>query len=191
VKVRVSRSSGFTTLEILVTLIVIGMVYAAVASGLRLVMQARAKQAALLVDSRGLVVGWQLARSVLAGMDPGSRSRPGVFVAAGDRLAFTTVLPGVPRQLVDATLLVDGDHRLVLRWVQRAAGNLGGQRILAEGVAALAIGYRGAGTIGAWVSSWHDRRLPALVRLSVAWTDHTRRPWPPVIAGPVLTTPRD
>lgn len=182
--------SGFTLLEVLVAVAVAGLVYAAVASGLRLATQVRAKQAALRKDSWALADGWQAARRVLAAMDPGSSARPGMFTASANRVTFTAVLPDGPGQLVDASLRVDDSNRLVLHWTPRGSGGAGGERTLAGGVAALALGYRAAGAMGAWQPDWNGPGLPGLVRLSVAWTDHARRPWPPIIAGPKFTVPR-
>ena len=105
-------------------------------------------------------------------------------------LAMTAALPAALGQMVDAALLVDARHRLVLRWSGHATRGAGGERVLAEGVAALVVGYRAAGAAGAWQPDWNGPGLPGLVRLSVVWTDHARRPWPPIIAGPTLTFPR-
>jgi prepilin-type N-terminal cleavage/methylation domain-containing protein len=186
----VHRNSGFTLLEVLVALTVAGLIYATIVLGLRLGMQAQAKQAALRADSWALADGWETARRALAGMDPGSLSRPAVFEAAGNQVAFTAALPAALGQMVDAALLVDVRHRLVLRWSGHATRGAGGERVLAEGVAALVVGYRAAGAAGAWQPDWNGPGLPGLVRLSVVWTDHARRPWPPIIAGPTLTFPR-
>jgi prepilin-type N-terminal cleavage/methylation domain-containing protein len=178
---------GFTLPEVLVTLVVVGLVYWTVAVGLRLGMRVHEKQHALGLDSWSLADGWQAARRALAGLDPGSHSRPGMFEAFGDRLAFTTVLPGVRQSPVDAALLVDERHRLVLRW---AGGATSSERVLAEGVAGVAFAYRGS-PVSPWASGWSGSRLPGLVRLSVTWTDPARRPWPAIIVRPALIVPRD
>jgi prepilin-type N-terminal cleavage/methylation domain-containing protein len=228
--------SGFTLLEVLVALAVAGLVYAAVASGLRLAIQVRSKQAALRKDSWALADGWQAARRALAAMDPGSSAWPGVVAASTNRVTFTAALPEAAAQLVDASLRVDDRHRLLLLWAPRDArgaspggagpggagpggagpggagpggagpggagpggagpggaspGGASEQRVLADGVAALTIGYRATGAAGAWQPDWNGPGLPGLVRLSVTWTDHARRPWPPIIAGPKFTVPRD
>lgn len=185
------RNSGFTLLEVLVALAVAGLIYATIALGLRYGMQAQGKQAALRADSWALADGWETARRALAGMDPGSLSRPAVFEAGGNHVAFTAVLPIAPEKLVDAALLVDSRHRLVLRWSGHGTRGGEGERVLASGVAALTVGYRAAGAAGAWQPDWNGPGLPGLVRLSVVWTDHARRPWPPIIAGPILGFPRD
>ena len=114
-----------------------------------------------------------------------------MFAASGDGVAFTTILPDGSGQQVDASLQVDDKHRLVLVWTSRAARSGGGRRVLAEGVATLALEYRASGTTDAWQPSWNGPGLPGLVRLSVAWTDHARRRWPPIIVAPTLNFPRD
>lgn len=191
---------GFTLLEMLVAVAVIGLVYAAFAQGLRLGLQTGTRQAVLRADSRGLADGWQVARQALAGMDPGSRARPAVLQARPQRLVFRTMLvwqPGAGQEgqgaPVDAALLLDGRHRLVLRWTRPgtplSADTPLSQRVLAEGVATLSFAYRRTGATGAWQDSWDGPDLPGLVRLRVAWSDPVRRPWPPVIAAPAATGP--
>lgn len=192
-------AAGFTLLEILAALVVLGLLMAglsqAVGFGLRLLEQDRAGAGGLgeleAVD--------RLVRRLIEHTDPGSARDAVAFVGAPQVVAFRTDLGAAAAALAtreaDVRLSVEGG-RLLLRWVPYLhAANLIAppqprDTELLRGLARLEIAYwdRGGnqGTPPGWQGEWRERAdLPALVRVRFVFPAGTARRWPDIVAAPM------
>lgn len=134
----------------------------------------------------------QALRRMIAQADPGVYPDPATLRGTTDALDMTTELPGSeggPPQRADAVLsVVNG--RLVLRWKLHRHAELFGAgpawttAILSEGVGRVEFAYQG-GRSSVWAGTWSGDRLPALVRVSIVFVEHSGKRWPPIIVAPL------
>ncbi len=190
------RDSGFTLMETLVALVVLGFIVAGLAQGLRFGLAAWDRQA-LVIDRDGALDSTdRTLRRLLAGMAPGNDQQHPAIVGTNGRLAFTSTLPqgapAAPLLLSDMALSVDAAHRLVLRWVPHlhvrlAASPAPREVVLLPGVASLDFSYYGSAADGqsaGWTDSWDDNQPPMLVRIHIGFVGG-RPHWPDVIVAPM------
>ena len=94
---------------------------------------------------------------------------------------------------IQATLLVDVDHRLMLHWQPAArATRLRGppeptDTELLRGVSRMELAFWRPGS--GWVSAWRAPDLPTLVRISLRFPAGDARHWPDIVAAPLLDPP--
>jgi general secretion pathway protein J len=189
---RVPSSAGFTLLEILVALVVFGFVMVGLNQGVQFGLHARSVQARTIDARSTLETTDRVLRNLIEQMDPGSTDRPMMVAGAEHNLAFTTILPNGATELnaqpIDAALLVDGAHRLLLRWTPRLhAVRLGppprpmDSEIL-SGVDHIDFAYwQPAG----WAEHWSSSTLPRLVRIRIVFAKGDQRHWPEIIVTPM------
>ena len=207
-----SRPDGFTLLEILVALAVFGFVLSGLAQGVRYGLRAQKAQAGISGGYGDLDAVGRALRHMIEVMDPGDGVDPAPIAASHDRLEFVTTLPNStgpnstgpnnagpdsagapPAQPVEATLLLDQAHRLVLRWRPHLhAERLGPPPApiateLLHDVARVEISFWRPAS--GWVSVWHYAGLPALVRIRLAFPPGDPRHWPDLVAAPLLNPP--
>ena len=189
--------NGFTLLEVLVALAVFGLLLAGLTQGVQYRLRAWQSQAAI-----GGRIGDQDAvdralRRMIEVMDPGDGTDAAPVSAGPGRLEFITTLPnGVgidPPRRIEAALLVDPAHRLVLRWrpylhARRLRPSPPPvETVLLEGVSQLDLSFwRQA---GGWIGSWRSPDLPALVRVRLVFPAGDRRHWPDIVVAPALGPP--
>lgn len=186
-------AAGFTLLEILVALVVLGFLLAGLAQGTRFGLRAWDMQGRM-VDARGeLDAVDRTLRGLIAQANPGSSEVPTPLTGTARAIVFTSDLPqALAGQRADMSLTVDGAHRLLLRWTpHRHVRQLGPpptpqQTELLRGVARLEIGYWAAGGVGGWAAAWSATALPALVRIRIVFEDGDPRHWPDIVAGTML-----
>lgn len=189
--------AGFTLLELLVALAVLGLLVTGLAEGVRF------GAVAWQVAQRGGTGATELEpadralRRLIAEADPAGG--PQGFTGFAHTLAFATRLPaalaaGAPPE-VEVGLGVDARHRLVLRWTAApharplAPRPVPRETVLAEHVAALDLAYaRPPAEGGGWVASWSAARPPLLVRLALRFAEGDARHWPDIIAAPRRAT---
>jgi general secretion pathway protein J len=98
-----------------------------------------------------------------------------------------------PAQPVEATLLLDQAHRLVLRWrTHLHAERLGPPPTpiateLLHDVARVEISFWRPSS--GWVTVWRYAGLPALVRIRLTFPPGDPRHWPDLVAAPLLNPP--
>ncbi len=179
---------GFTLLEVLVTLALVGLLAGSLQQGMQALLRGYHSQTRALSVAHGTAAAEQVLRGLIAQARAGTfTGQPPDFSGTTDRLSFTTELPdpaGFPRG-ADVTLLVDPSHRLALRWLAHypawtGPARLPAEAVLLEDVATLELGYwqpARSETGGAWVSPWPERFPPRLVRLRISFPHASgRRP---------------
>ncbi len=202
------RDSGFTLLELLVAMTLLGLVMAMVFGGLRLGVRVWETGEVRAERRAGIAMAQRLIRDVLGRSHPMIRSnRRNVhkvaFDGRGDRLELASLMPaylgpgGFNHVILDVT--GDGDSlRLALRFAPveqngdasealRGADDAA-ETVLVDGVASAAFsdyGSRRPREEPAWRDDWRDAEiLPRLVRLRIVFADGDRRHWPDLFVAP-------
>ena len=185
IKTSIKRDAGFTLLELLVGLIVLGFILAGLSNSIRYEMRAGARQNSQS-DGRSELDGLdRLLRSLIEQADPGSAYRSASMQGRAGMLAFTSELPiaaGVERH-ANIAIEVDAEHRLVLHWSAHRHVIQDGPDIeehdseLLRGVSELQIWYWREG----WQTQWVEADLPVLVRFRISFWPGDPRHWPEMI----------
>ncbi len=185
---------GFTLLEILVVLAVCGLLFAGLAQTLGFTLRAWGTQKAMIERDGDLDAVDRTLRGLIVRMELGDpRSETAPVVGNARSMLFLTELPigsgALATRQVDAALRVDGDHRLILRWVPHYRTLLGVPRVtdteLLHNVDHIELSYwpRQDGT--RWQPGWDARDLPALVRIRIVFRQGDPRQWPDIVAAPM------
>jgi general secretion pathway protein J len=190
------HDGGFTLIETLVALVVLGFVVIGLAQGLRFGMSVWDRQVRTTGRDSALDSTDRTLRVLIAGIAPGDNPhQPNINGNVG-QLVFTTELPeNAPSpltRLADVALFVDANHRLVLRWtphlhVLRLRPATSIQSVLLPGVKQVSFAYYAAasraGPAG-WRQAWVDVRPPEVVRVHFV-LDNPSAHWPDIIAVPM------
>ena len=185
------KQAGFTLLELIVGLVVLGFILAGLSQGVRFGLRASETQSRL-VDSRSELDAVDRAlRRLLVDADPGTSHDPPTLQGGPARIVFVSTLPaavaGRPGEQADIALAVDGGHRLVLRWsphlhAQRTAPPPPpGEAELLRGVDHIELAY----WMNGWQSGWTAANLPALIRLRITFSPDDPRRWPDLVVAPL------
>jgi general secretion pathway protein J len=188
--------SGFTLLELIVALVVLGFVLAAIAGGFEFGLRAETMQSRRIAAHADLGATDRILRRLVAEMDPGTNSEPPQLTAGPSTLSFVSDLGRAAAGLgedgsAQVGLGVDAGHHLVLRWSPaihgirltppppvRTAVLLGE----VERVEFAFWGRNPEGGAGVWLSGWTERALPPLVRIRLRFAPGSGRSWPDIIA---------
>jgi general secretion pathway protein J len=192
---RGGREGGFTLLEILVAIVVLGFLLAGLSQGVRFGIQAWGMQTRRIAQQADMDTTLRTLRRLIAEADPGDANETTTLKGGPHTMAWRSRLPlaaelaGGPN--ADLALGVDGRKRLVLRAEPHPhAQRLGPpppplETVLAEGVDHIDLAYfRAGGKNSGWQSSWLDDDMPALVRLRVVFAKNSARHWPDMVAAP-------
>lgn len=209
-RARSAGAHGFTLVELLVALTLLGLLMVALFGGLQLGARAWETTGERLDDSARLQLVQDFLRTRMSQAYPleiaGEAGAPGLaFSGAPDRLAFVTVLPQhlAPGLHLLTLALVERDDRvhLLLTWrplapedeaeIEAEGEAAAGERILLRDVTGLELAYfgaPGARAPPAWYSFWDAAvlRLPELIRLRVTFPAGDRRHWPDLVVRPML-----
>jgi len=192
-----SRGDGFTLLDLLVVLVVLGLIIAGLAQGVHFGLTAwnigyHTTDAHADFDAVDRTL-----RRLIENMDPGNDTDPAPFTASQEGFALIAALPDPAAfgsaQRVEATLAVARDHRLVLRWrpylhVSRLRpAQPATETELLRNVQRIDVTFWRAG--GGWTQVWRSPDLPALVRIHLILRPGDPRHWPDIVAAPVLDRP--
>jgi general secretion pathway protein J len=202
---RDARAAGFTLVELLIALTLVGLLTTLVYGGLRLAAEAWSRVDRRTNDAADLRVVADVLRHALsaaypayASADPNDRSI--AFDGKADSVALVAPLPqaiaaGVPAQL---RFFVAGDDRprsLFMGWrfdlpVADRDGPLPENRlVLLDHVRAIRFAYFGAAAAGDaphWQPSWRARdRLPDLIRIRIERDRASLPDWPGLTAEPM------
>ena len=186
---RAARDAGFTLVELLAALVVLGLVMAVLGGGLRFGLAATRLAGGAPAD--GLLAADRALRGLIERADPGTFPEPATLRGTADALRLTTELPrgAGPARRADVEIAASAG-RLVLRWrPHRHAQALGPgptwrEEVLADAVDHVAFAYYGDPAHG-WSPAWTGDRLPALVRIELGFAAGSGLRWPPLIAAPL------
>jgi general secretion pathway protein J len=196
---------GFTLLEILVAVTLLGLLMAALFGGVRLGVRAwEASETRLDADARLTAVQDFLRERLTEAYLPetsvaGVEAGPG-FQGEPDRLSFVTLMPehlgaGFDRMLLALTAASDGSDLSVEWWPAElgedpaAARDALRSRVLLAHVAELRLAYFGTPEPDrppAWSEVWSQPLLPLLVRVQLRFADQDGRRWPDLIVRPMI-----
>lgn len=190
---------GFTLLELLIAMSLLGLIFAALTGGLRFGTVAWQTTAERLAQSDDLQLVYRtLRRQISTSLDaPGgllSDRQEGSFDGRRDRLSFIGTAPAqaMTPGLFHLTLVLApdaGGQALALRWqrLEKTTANAGADNLepLLRGLRSIQFSYFGepeGGGTARWVDEWRDNKLPPrLVRIIVDFVDRGRTPWPAII----------
>ncbi|HEY4943388.1 MAG TPA: prepilin-type N-terminal cleavage/methylation domain-containing protein [Rhizomicrobium sp.] len=188
--------SGFTLLELLVSMTLLGLLFVLLFGGLRFGMRAweRGTTTTDAVDS--VRVAQDLLRREIERACPrrgaaNPQDTPRVeFTGAASQLRFLAPAPGAAggQRCMPMTLAAQPDGKL-----QRLTLALGVNREgadLLHGAQSVELSYLAAG--GVWQSGWRGQAdLPALVRLRVTFAKGDARQWPELFIAPRISAEAD
>ena len=195
------EQTGFTLLEILVVLIVLGFLLVGLTRGVRTGLTLWDAQTRRIGETAELDAEARVLRMILSAIwipppriiDPEAAHAP---EAAGqpDRLTFIGYLPtglGTTRR-ANITLELR-DQRFVLRWtphrheLSTAPAPEPIETELIRGVERLDFAYWGspaASQPAGWQTQWDNYNVPELIRIRLSFAKGDRRRWPDLIAAP-------
>ncbi len=187
-------ANGFTLLEVLVALALLGLLLLGLAQGTSFGLRAFDQQRRMIDRRADLDAVYRTLRNLIEHARPGSDWEPLLFFGTAHSAVFTSVVPlptvGAANSRADVELAVDGAHRLLLIWTPHLHATRIGPAPAAvttsvlQGVARLDLNYWPAKG-GGWTSVWHDPMPPRLVRIRIVFAEGDRG-WPDLVAAPML-----
>jgi general secretion pathway protein J len=189
---------GFSLLELLVCLVVLGSLLVALTQGLQVGLRAWVVEGRISGSGTDLALIDHTLRLLLARALPAERTDRTANLIGDERVvSFVTALPAgaamLPTPEVDATLLVADRHRLEIRWLPHYRNWIVPRPsptviTLLDEVDHLELSYwpSGSGPQGGhWLAVWDDRVLPQLVRIRIVFTGAAARHWPDIVIAPM------
>ena len=202
---RLGQQSGFTLLELLVALVVLGFLVVGLTQGIRTGLAMWGAQTRRLSETAELDAGARVLRMLLTNMTALSPGNVGTGAAtpnaatsnigaSSDKLTFVGDLPtglGTTRR-ANITLELN-QERLVLRWTPRRHERTTApepepiETELIRGVERLEFAYWGAASPdqpASWQDQWGSPQFPELIRVRLTFSKGHRRRWPNLIVAP-------
>ncbi len=185
--------AGFTLLELLVAVFVMGVILTLLTQGVQFGLRATQLQTGVRDRTGDLEVADHALRRMITLADPGVYPEPATLRGTAQAMSFTTELPiygGGQMQWADVALSAETGH-LLLRWTPHRHVEPFGSRpawqdvVMLERVQRIELAYRAPGASSAWSRTWSADRLPALVRIDVVFADGSGRHWPPLLVAPI------
>lgn len=196
------RQGGFTLLETLVVVIVLGLLMVGLTQGVRTALALWNAQQRRVGETAELDAGARILRTLLSDIAIPSAAGGGGAEAAvavkGDagRLSFVGDLPtGLGNTRRADIVITLHEHALVLSWMpHRHETPLGPpskptDTELVGGVDRLEFAYWGPaapGEAAAWLAQWDAPAPPQLIRVRLVFAKGDRRRWPDLIAAPTM-----
>ena len=207
------RQRGFTLIEILIAMTLLGLLMAMLFGGLRLGTRAweasdvRSADLARLEAVQGFIRRALTGAYPLAGTGDDDAKRKITFTGGAEAVAFTALMPahfGVGGFYTITLAVEDGvdDKRLVFRRQLYRSGDEGAsppagadeekEKVLLDGISKAEFSYFGIADTDetpSWQDQWRDQKsLPDLVRFSVSFADKDKRAWPDLVVAPRIST---
>jgi general secretion pathway protein J len=191
-----SLAGGFTLLEILVALAVMGLLLVGLLQGSRFVLFSWETHIRLVERNADLDAVDRTLRGLIEHARPGSEWEPLIFAGTAHAVTFISILPtpvaGLQMRRADVELVVDAAHRLLLLSTPHLHATRIGQppqplvTEILQGVERLELSYWPATEGEGWTQIWHDSAPPRLVRIRIVFSDPGHPPWPDILAAPML-----
>jgi general secretion pathway protein J len=191
--------TGFTLLEVLAALVVLGLVLAALSSGIQFGQQALRTQARDTGVENQIGPVDETLRSLIERAWPDGGGANAKFLGTARTLSFRTVMPEglatIRIRDADVTIGVDTTHRLFLAWLPWYRNWIvpmpRPERIdLLSNVDHIEFSYWDPSLHlppGGWVSAWVGTTVPKLLRVRLVFTKDAGLRWPDII----VVTARD
>ena len=189
---------GFTLMEVLAALVVLGLLLAGLAQGVQFGLRAWDLQARDVAWRNDIEATDRAIRLLIRRIRSGAEARDRPAVVGGPQSCeLITMLPphaADPAGPVVARLEVDAAHRLVLRWLPAPHVTWFGpppqrrEAVLLDRVERVEFAYwrEQAGGGGGWQRNWDEPEPPSLVRLRIVFPRGDTRRWPDIVAAPRL-----
>ena len=196
---------GFTLIEILVAVTLLGLLMAALFGGVRLGVRAWEASGTRLDDSARLTavqdfLRERLTQAHLSEATVATIETRRAFRGEPDRLSFVTLMPehlgaGFERMVLALSAADDGADLSVEWWPADLGDDPGAardavrSRVLLAHVAELRLAYFGqleARQPPTWSETWTQPNLPLLVRVQLGFPDRDGRSWPDLIVRPMI-----
>jgi general secretion pathway protein J len=189
--------AGFTLLELMVALVVLGFLMVGLTEGSRFGFRAWKHQSDMIADHDQMDAIDRTLRQLLTQVQMRPATEPG-------ELAFTGTLPAavaLGTRRADMSLLVDKDHQLVLQWTPHrheipfSGPPLPTTTILLRDVGRMDVGYwhggdpSNAGDQSGWNDQANANETPKLIKLTIQFPPGDRRNWPPIVISPAAMGP--
>ncbi len=209
------RQRGFTLIEILIAMTLLGLLMVMLFGGLRLGTRAweasdvRSAELARLEAVHGFIRRALTGAYPLLGPADDDAKRKIAFTGGAEAITFTALMPahfGVGGFYTITLAVEDGaeDKRLIFRRQLYRSGDEGApppaaagadeekEKVLLDGISKAEFAYFGAADkdeTPAWRHEWRDQKsLPELVRLHVTFADKDKRAWPDLVVAPRIST---
>ena len=184
------RAAGFTLLEVLVALIVLGFVLAGLAQATQFGIHAWSLETRLADTADAQERTDRVLRLLFNQARPPMSSDDKPFTGEEHKVLFVTQLPDQPPaqpiRRAQVAIGVDDDDRLVIRWqphpnaIALKTLDPPHTEVLANDVERIDFSYRqAAGDGGKWQRTWTDESLPALVQIHLKMK--AKRQWPDLV----------
>lgn len=189
--------SGFTLLEVIVALVVLGVLLVTLSQGVHFGFSAWGRQDQTLRTGEALQATDRTLRRLVEQLYPGTGRDAGKVVGRPHGMAFTAPLPiGRDGAAVEAdiSLMVDHDGRLILSWLPHLhvlrlqPAPKPHIAVLLQHVDTIDLGYWSDNN-RQWSRTWTDNEPPDLVRIDIIFPEHDRRHWPVIVAAPKQEQP--
>jgi general secretion pathway protein J len=191
------QEAGFTILEVLAALSVLGLILLALSQGTQFGLAAWRSQSASSARHNELEAVDRTLRALIERtVSEDTMKNRGPLLGGIAGLDVVTVLPpraGLPPdRTAEVRLEVDSLHRLVVRWrpmphaIWIGKPQLPSEDVLLRGVERLEIGYwqMAPGGGGMWLRNWTAADPPSLVRIRIVFPPGDPRRWPDIVTGP-------
>lgn len=202
---RGSREAGFTLLEIVVALVVLGILLATLTRGVEFGLAAFDRQDRMITVGGRLQAVDSLLRRLIEQLDPGTSTDGNSVVGARHAIGFRAPLPirspeaardglggALADGLADLRLSVNGKHQLILAWLPHRHVTRAGpvptphEEMLLDGIDRIDCDYW---SDGAWRGQWRQSRPPELIRIRLVFTEGSALRWPDLVVAPVRDQP--
>ena len=186
------RAGGFTLLEVVVSLALLGLLALMLGQGVQVGARATAIYHRIVHAQQEVLPVETALRHMIERMDPGLYPQPPAIRGSASALAFTSELPDPATgatMVADIRLQAEGG-RLMLWWMPHGRGLPFGAppaptgTVLLERVARVEFAYAPKDAGAAWQSDWTSPALPGLVRVRLVPAPGGRA-WPPIVVRPL------